>query len=71
MGVPIIYDKPFLTYDELLTHLHDDYGLKIESEEGKYTKITIKIPKNSFLLSSLPVISCPPRIIDFLSFCLL
>ncbi len=29
MGVPIIYDKPFLTYDELLTHLQDDYGLKI------------------------------------------
>lgn len=31
MGIPIIYDKPFLTYDELLTRLHDVYGLEIIS----------------------------------------
>ena len=37
MGTPIIFDKPFKTYDEQLAHLRDDYGLEIgDSELAKY-----------------------------------
>lgn len=34
MGVPIIFDKPFKTYDEQIKHLRDDYGLEITDEES-------------------------------------
>ena len=37
MGIPIIFDKPFKTYDEQIAHLRDNYGLDIVDEElAKY-----------------------------------
>ena len=30
MGTPIVFAKPFKTYDEQLAHLRDDYGLEIK-----------------------------------------
>lgn len=37
MGIPIIFDKPFKTYDEQIAHLRDNYGLEIVDEElAKY-----------------------------------
>lgn len=44
MGTPIIFDKPFKTYDEQLAHLRDDYGLEIgDPELAKYILSTYTI----------------------------
>ncbi len=41
MGIPIIFNKPFKTYDEQISHLRDDYGMDIADEElAKYVLST-------------------------------
>lgn len=41
MGVPIVFDKPFKTYEEQIAHLRNDYGLEIADENfAKYVLST-------------------------------